>query len=112
VLDLAASSSHSTFPVLDGEGKLVGVISLEEIRRVMNENLPEQIIAHDIMVTEFPRLTTDTDLAEALRTLSAVDLDELPVLDAERGNFVGLLSRKQLTKIYVERMSAMRRSAS
>jgi hypothetical protein len=46
------------------------------------------------------------------RTLSAVDLDELPVLDAGRGDFVGLLSRKQLTKIYVERISAMKLSAS
>ena len=110
VLDLAATSDQATYPVIEPPGRLVGVITLDEIRRVMNEELPAMIVAHDLMITDFPRVSPTTDLAEALRTLSSVDMEEIPVWDDERSVLVGLLSRRQLTRTYVERMATVRGS--
>jgi len=110
VLDLAAMSDQSTYPVLEAQGKLVGVITLNEIRRVMNDDLPPMLVAHDLMITDFPRVSPSTDLAEALRTLSSADMEEVPVWDEERKALVGLLSRGQLTRTYIERMTALRGS--
>ncbi|MFQ5599910.1 MAG: chloride channel protein [Candidatus Krumholzibacteriia bacterium] len=108
ILSVVASTEQSTFPVLDSSGDLVGVISLEQIRRVLNENLPaELLIAQDLMVTDFPFVTPQGDLAAVLRMLSSVDLEEIPVWDPEKRAFAGLLSRKELTRTYVERMAAL-----
>jgi CBS domain-containing protein len=84
------------------------LITLEEIRRVMNEGTSPGVVAHDVMITDFPRVSPGADLAEALRTLANVDLEEIPVWDEERNSLVGLLSRKRITRLYVERMSALR----
>ncbi len=108
VLRLAGSTEQSTLPVIDSGGELVGVISLEALRSVMNESVPEQIIAHDLMLTDFPRLSPADDLARALRALSSTDLEELPVWDSHRRLVIGLISRKQVTRTYVERMAALK----
>jgi CIC family chloride channel protein len=108
VLDLVASADQATFPVFDTAGSMVGLITLDEIRRVMNEDEASGIVAHDLMLTEFPKVSPTSDMAVALRTLASVDLEEVPVWDEEKRALVGLLSRKQLTRVYVERMTAVR----
>jgi CIC family chloride channel protein len=108
ILTAIASTEQTTFPVLDSGGVLVGVVSLEQIRRVINEQLPSDvIIAQDLMVSDFPHVTRSTDLAEVLRLLASVDLDEIIVWDEAERRFLGLLSRKQVTRTYVERMAEM-----
>jgi CIC family chloride channel protein len=109
VVQLAGSAEQATLPVLDPEGDLVGVISLEELRSVMNENLPEHTRAQDLMLTEFPRLSPADDLAQALRALASTELEELPVWDGQAHALVGLISRKYVTRAYVERMAALQR---
>ncbi|UCE01337.1 MAG: chloride channel protein [Candidatus Latescibacterota bacterium] len=108
ILTAIASTEQTTFPVLDSGGVLVGVVSLEQIRRVINEHLPaDVIIAQDLMVSDFPHVTPNTDLAAVLRLLASVDLDEIIVWDEAERHFLGLLSRKQVTRTYVERMAEM-----
>lgn len=108
VLAAVASSDQSTFPVLGEDGRLLGVISLEQLRRVINEHLPpDLLIARDLMVTDFPAVTLQTDLAAALRLFSGVELEEIVVWEPSERTFLGLLSRKELTRTYVERMAAL-----
>jgi CIC family chloride channel protein len=111
ILQTVSRTAQSTFPVLDSSGVLVGVISLDQIRRVMNESLPpDVVIAADLMVRDFPSILPNGDLAEGLRLLSSVDLDEIPVWDAARQSFGGLLRRRDLTRTYVERMAQLERT--
>lgn len=108
VLKAISTTAQSTFPVLDSSGALVGVISLEQIRRVINEKLPvDVIIAADLMVGEFPSVLPTDDLAKGLRLLSSVDLEEIPIWDPERQHFGGLLRRRDLTRTYLERMARL-----
>lgn len=103
---VARSAQQSTLPVVDSDGALVGVISLADLHRSLDE-APQWIIAHDLMTVDFPRLSSTDDYAAALRALSSTDLDELPVWDEERGLVYGLISREQVTRTYVERMAAL-----
>jgi CIC family chloride channel protein len=107
VLGAVAGSDQSTFPVLDASGDLVGLLSLEQIRRVLNERPLPMLHAEDLMEKEFPVLDPSTDLAVALRTLTGVDFDAVPVWDADRRALLGMVTRKQLTRTYVERMAAL-----
>lgn len=109
ILEAARSGDQSTFPVLDGDGDLVGVIALEELRSVMNDGVPEHVVAHDLMQTDVPRLSPADDLAGALRALSSTELDELPVWDEQRRELIGLISRKEVTRAYVERLADRQR---
>jgi CIC family chloride channel protein len=111
VLKTVSGTTQATFPVLDSSGALVGVISLEQIRRVVNEKLPTGlIIAADLMIGDFPFVLPSGDLAEGLRLLASVDLEEIPVWDPERRQFGGLLRRRDLTRRYVERMAQLERA--
>lgn len=107
VVRIARAAEHETLPVLDAQGELAGVIALEDLRGVMDEQLPERIVACDLMRTEFPRLAPTDDFARALRALSATDLEELPVWDAREHAVVGLISRRQVTRMYVERVAEL-----
>jgi len=107
VLRVARGAQHETLPVLGANGALVGLIALEDVRGVMDEKLPERIVAHDLMRTEFPRLSPADDLARALRALSATDLEELPVWDDHARAVLGMISRRQLTRMYVERVAEL-----
>jgi len=91
VLDSAAAA-HSHVSRARRGSNLAGVISLEQIRRVMNEDLPDQIVAHDIMVAVFPRCLPSRH-GRGLRALSERDLEELPVWDPPSGLVLGLISR-------------------
>jgi len=111
ILQAVGTSPQSTFPVLNSKGVLVGLISLEQVRRVINENLPpDVVIAADLMVRDFPSILPTNDLAEALRKLSSTDLEEIPVWDAAAQQFGGLLRRRDLTRTYVERMATLERT--
>ena len=101
-----ASGQYLSF--MDADGTLIGVISLDQVRRVMNEQIPpDLLIARDLMVTDSLWVTPQTDLAEALRLFSSVRLEEIVVWDPETRTFAGLLSRAQLTRTYVERMAKL-----
>ena len=106
VLSMVSSTNQSSYPVLDGSGELLGVVSLEQIRRVMNERLPAGLlVAADLVHPDTPFVPPDVDLAEALRTLSGTALEEIPVWDPKEHRLHGLLSRRRVTQAYVERMA-------
>lgn len=45
VLATEAASEQTIVPVVDAARKVTGVVTLDEIRRVLNENLPTQTVA-------------------------------------------------------------------
>jgi CIC family chloride channel protein len=106
VLTTVSTTDQSSYPVLDKGGRLLGVVSLEQIRRVMNERMPDGlVVASDLVHPDTPYVSPSVDLAEALRTLSGTSLEEIPVWDPETKTFHGLLSRRRVTQAYVERMA-------
>ncbi|GAB5409817.1 MAG: hypothetical protein BalsKO_21820 [Balneolaceae bacterium] len=82
---------HTTkFPVVD-EGKLVGMISLETLIEVSNE----EILIQETPLDESIFLPNDQHLFEATRKMLSHELFILPVVDGDK-NFLGVIKKRDV----------------
>ncbi len=93
-------AGHQGFPVLDPEGRLVGIVTHYDVRRALEEGLDE----HPVREVETQRLTVthaEESLEEALEKMALAEVGHLPVVamaDAQR--LVGMLSRGDIVRAY------------
>jgi chloride channel protein, CIC family len=95
----AASSWQNIFPVLNDEGKVVGMVLSDVLRTISaNPDLAKLTIAHDFMVPPASVAASD-DLQTALETILEHGLREIVVVD-ERDRIVGFLDQAEITRVY------------
>jgi chloride channel protein, CIC family len=102
ILDLLRHSNHATFPVLSLQKKLVGIVSLHNIRSYMfDSELYPLLIAKDIMQEEFITVHPEQSLAEVLRLFDLTDAELIPVIDKKQKNhLLGVIYRDDLMRWY------------
>jgi len=85
VLDLVVQSAHMEFFVVDAEKRLLGAISLSEVRRLLLERdaLRHVVVAEDLVGGMPPTVTETDDLDTVMRILGHEDLEEIAVVDRE-----------------------------
>lgn len=110
VLTLVAQSDSRYFPVIDEAGRMTGIFSLTDIRRVMNETeLADLVLAKEIASEDVLKVTPDDDLNTALKRFTMKNIDEMPVVAPDDPRRVlGLLSRKDVIGAYGRRMATLR----
>jgi len=106
---LATTNQHY-FPVVDQEGRMVGIFSDDDVRAYLyDQTLWKLANARDVMISNFVRVTPQDDLNTALQSFTALNLDELPVMDPQdRGKLLGMLRRKETIAAYNQRIVAHR----
>jgi CIC family chloride channel protein len=102
ILNLLRRSDHATFPVLNQKKKLVGLISLNNIRSYMfEEHIYPLLIAKDIMQEDFISVHPDQSLADVLRLFDLTDAEMLPVIDKRaKRTLIGVIYRDELMRWY------------
>lgn len=102
MLTVIADTSNSYFPVIDNVGKMVGIVSLDDVRKVMfEEGLSELVNANDMATSEVITVTLEDDLHNALRKFMLKNIEELPVVDTEDpGKVIGMLTRRDVLAAY------------
>ncbi len=107
------------FAVLDAEGDLCGIVSLEDYRKLTmtNDPLPEQIVVGDIATQDVVTVFPDETVGTALRRMAPRDLSRLPVVDREDPRrLLGVVRRNDIVRAYevgvVRREEARRRAAT
>lgn len=103
-----AKSSVAAIPVVDAEGKVVGLLSEKEALRTIATWIYEQVaggFVADHMSALSIRLTPEMDLLTAMRGFLQCDFPFLPVID--EGRLVGRLTRNDLLKGMVAWASAI-----
>ncbi len=102
IIKLIVQSNQNNFPVVDEEGRLRGVISLTDLRRVMLEkDLYKLVIAKDIAVPEVLTVTLEDHLDTALKKMTEAEIRELPVIDhIDSKKVLSMLSRKDIIRAY------------
>ncbi|MEQ9500193.1 MAG: chloride channel protein [Deltaproteobacteria bacterium] len=106
IVEQFAGTHHAVFPVVDGDGRLLGVIDDEELRIAIGmEDLGGLLRARDLMSARLPALTPNQSLLAAMHTLVASRREELVVVDEQdKTKLVGTVSRRDLVSTYDHRL--------
>jgi CBS domain-containing protein len=102
----------SAAPVVDGDGRLIGVVSEADLLRELQSRRPESrsnqrartrataATANDLMSSPPIVVSPTASVAAAARLMDAEGVKRLPVVDAG-GSLIGVLSRRDLLRIYL-----------
>ncbi|MDP9207646.1 MAG: CBS domain-containing protein [Actinomycetota bacterium] len=117
----------SAVPVVDDDGRVLGVVSEADL--LLKEEFPEPdqdiplfwtrrrrlerekaagTTARDLMSVALVSISPDATVAEAARRMHAAEVKRLPVI-GERGRLVGIVSRSDLLKVFNRTDQAIRR---
>jgi CIC family chloride channel protein len=90
------------FPVVDDDGLLTGIISLQDIRSVLfEEDLKKLIKAKHVVSRNVIVVTPNDNLNTAIEKFALKDLDEIPVVDIfNHRRVVGMLKRGDVISAY------------
>lgn len=101
-------SRHTMLPVVDGAGRLVGVVGMDDLRAVLldSESWGRRQVG-ELVRRDVPVIRQGDSLYDALELLAAHGLEQAVVVDdVEEGKVVGLLKRSELQNFYQKRLLA------
>lgn len=99
VVDIIATSNRNLFPVTDEEGKLVGVVLLDDIRNIMfRPDLYKKMHVTRFMSMPPARIEVSQPMEEVMRIFDKTNAWNLPVVD--NGKYVGFVSKSKIFNSY------------
>lgn len=102
ILQRIASAEGAYYPVVDGAGRLTGIFSVNDIRRILHEEIPPGLVlARDIAVARVVTIRPGDTLTQVMQKLAGRGLEEIPVVDeADPGRVLFMLSRRAVLSRY------------
>jgi CIC family chloride channel protein len=105
VIERLSQSTLQAVPVLDAEGRLLGVITLEEaLLASQSPGLRDFALAVDLMRGDVQPLRPQDRLDEAMELFVESDLLALPVVDGEGRKVVGVVKRGDVAGTYLQKL--------
>jgi CBS domain-containing protein len=105
LLQTMAETNESAYGVVDKEGTLMGVISIEELRRTfMSRDLARFLVAEDMMQPYAETVTEDTPVGEAVRRMRELGVDSLSVTSREDGKLIGVLGKQAIDRAVAQEL--------
>ena len=102
VIKIVANSNRNIFPVLDSKHRMVGLISLNEIRNIMfRPELYNRFKVSKLMVSPPDFVSADEPMEKVMYKFEKTKAWNLPVLDAE-GRYLGYVSKSKIFSAYRE----------
>ncbi|EXG82448.1 CBS domain-containing protein [Cryptosporangium arvum] len=90
----------SGVPVLDGEDRVVGVVTVNDLLHTMTGHQDTaDVRARDLMTAPAVTIDPDASIVEAAAKLEDTGVGRLPVVDRD-GSLVGVVSRGDLVKVF------------
>ena len=84
ILERIASAEGAYYPVVDENRNMTGIFSINDIRRILAEDLPPSLVlAGDIATSHVVTATPDESLTDVMRKLSSRGLEEIPVVSPD-----------------------------
>jgi len=106
--DIISGTNALVFPVKNPEGKLTGLLSLQDARCVLFEDcLGDLVVVRELMR---PAVTVNPDMSlyDAMMRFIETDLSQLPVVEHDSPDTVlGLLNRQHVFKAYTQTLRAL-----
>jgi CIC family chloride channel protein len=84
ILERIATAEGAYYPVVNEKRQMVAIFSVNDIRRILAEDLPPNLVlAGDIAIPGVVTTNPAEPLTEVMRKLSSRGLEEIPVVDPE-----------------------------
>jgi CIC family chloride channel protein len=101
-----ARAEGAYYPVVDEQGRMTGIFSVNDIRRILDEEIPPGLVrAKDIAATQVIVCEPGDSMNDALRKLSARGFEEIPVVaTGDPGKVLFMLSRRSLLARYAKEL--------
>lgn len=107
--NIISGTSALVFPVKNDDGKLTGLLALQDARAVLFENcLADLVVVRELMRPSLT-VTPDMSLYDAMMHFINSDLSQLPVVSHEEPDTViGMLNRQHVFTAYMETLKALK----
>lgn len=100
IVHIIAKEKDNTFPVVDGAGKLRGIINLSDIRKILfRQELYDTFTAEQLMEPAPDIIGINAPMSHVMESFEKFNADVLPVVD-DNNNFVGLIHKTALFEAY------------
>jgi CBS domain-containing protein/K+/H+ antiporter YhaU regulatory subunit KhtT len=103
LVDLTVNSPHASFFVVDQSDRLMGAISVHDIRKLIYESdeLEPIVVAHDLMNPVRHVFTPNDTLDTVMAAFGDMNIEELPVVDDKtEQRFIGVVSKSNVIEAY------------
>jgi CBS-domain-containing membrane protein len=91
----------SALPVVDDDGKMVGIVSEIDIVNLAIDGNAADTTVEDVMSTDIISYNPDTELAVLVQAFSKKHLRRVPII--ENGKVVGIVSRRDILREMLRR---------
>ncbi len=106
-IDALLATSQHDFPVLDGSGNVVGILTRHDLIAALRKGDPD-IRVGDVMRRGCPTVTIGTPFEDAFRIMQESNCPALPVLDSMK-RLVGLLTPENVSELMMVQSALPRR---
>jgi CIC family chloride channel protein len=95
-------SKYKSFPVVDIEGRLMGIVTHSDYRDVVfDENLKDLVVVKEVATPKVVTVSTDENLYDAMEKITSKDFSLLPVVSIrEPHQLLGVLTRRDIISAY------------
>jgi stage IV sporulation protein FB len=108
-VDALLGTSQHDFPVVDGTGRVAGVLTRHDLIAALRKDDPH-IVVGDVMRRDIPTVTTGTRFEDAFRIMQECNCPAVPVLDRMK-RLVGLLTPENVTELMMVQSAMPQRRA-
>ncbi|MDA0196613.1 MAG: chloride channel protein [Bacteroidetes bacterium] len=103
LVKLVRKSKRNIFPVINGDGGLDGIITLDDIREIMFDiNKQEQILVKAIMHQPPDSVSTIEEMRSVMSKFEITQAWNLPVIDD--GKYIGFVSKSRIFNAYRQKL--------
>jgi len=97
-----ASTRHTNFPLINLQGELTGIISVQDFMGVVFEkDLMDLVVVKELATLDVITVTADEDLDRAMKKIGYRNIEQLPVVERDGGRkLVGIISRRDMVSAY------------
>lgn len=107
LVKLVRVSRRNIFPVVSDKGELVGIITLDDIRKIMfDQEAQEKMLVSSLMHAPPDKIQTDESMQDVMEKFEKTGAWNLPVL--EEGKYIGLISKSRIFNAYRNRLMQQR----
>lgn len=100
LVKIVSSSQRNLFPVVNAEGKLVGVVTLDDIREIMfNTEIYDEVRVTSLMAIPPAVISLNERMEDVARKFDESGAWNLPVVD-DQGVYAGFVSKSRIFSVY------------